>query len=214
MREATRAMAKARFGAADFRLRKAVPADGPVLAELLNAAGEGLPSYLWSQLAGPGEDPMEVGARRAAASSGGFSYRHAHIAMVGNELAGMLLGYALPDPYDDSELGDAPPVVRPLLELEAQVPGSWYINAVAALPQFRGRGVGTFLLNIAEFLARAAGSSVTSLIVAEDNAGAVRLYERLGYETLDRRPVHAYPGCHHAGDWLLMRKSFGGRATD
>lgn len=200
-------MAKARLGAADIRLRKAVPADGPVLAELLNAAGEGLPSYLWSQMAGPGEDPMEVGARRAAESKGGFSYRHAHVAMVGSELAGMLLGYTLPDPCDDSGLGDAPLLVRPLLELEALVPGSWYINAVAALPQFRGRGVGTFLMNIAEFLARAAGASATSLIVAEDNAGAVRLYQRLGYDTLDRRPAHACPGCHHVGDWLLMGKS-------
>lgn len=199
-------MAKARLGAADFRLRKAVPADGPVLAELLNAAGEGLPLYLWSLMAGPGEDPMDVGARRAAGNEGGFSYRHAHVAMVGSELAGMLLGYPLPDPYDDSALADAPPVVRPLLELEARVPGSWYVNAVAALPQYRGRGVGSFLMNIAEFLARAAGSSATSLIVAEDNAGAVRLYQRLGYEILDRRPVARYPGCHHAGDWLLMRK--------
>lgn len=201
-------MAKGKLGAADFRLRKAAPADGPVLAELLNAAGEGLPLYLWSLLAGPGEDPMAIGGRRAAGSEGGFSHRHAHVALVGEQVAGMLLGYPLPDPYDDSGLADAPPVVRPLLELEAQVPGSWYVNAVAALPQYRGRGVGTFLMNIAEFLARAAGTPATSLIVAEDNAGALRLYQRLGYEAIDRRPVTRFPGCHHAGDWVLMRKRF------
>ena len=199
-------MAKGRLGAADFRLRKAAPADGPLLAELLDAAGEGLPLYLWSLMAGPGEDSMLVGARRAAGSEGGFSHRHAHVAMVDERPAGMLLGYRLPDPYDTSGLADAPPVVRPLLELEARVPGSWYVNAVAALPHFRGRGVGTFLMNIAEFLARAAGASTTSLIVAEDNAGALRLYQRLGYEALDRRAVQPFPGCHHAGDWVLMRK--------
>ncbi|NGP53515.1 GNAT family N-acetyltransferase [Thioalkalivibrio sp. XN8] len=207
-------MAKSKLGAADFRLRKAAPADGPVLAELLNAAGEGLPLHLWSLMAGPGEDPMAVGARRAAGTEGGFSHRHAHVAMVDERVAGMLLGYPLPDPCDTSGLAAAPPVVRPLLELEARAPGSWYVNAVAALPQFRGRGVGTFLMNIAEFLARAAGAPATSLVVAEDNAGAMRLYQRLGYEVLDRRPVARFPGCHHTGDWLLMCKNLRRPATD
>jgi ribosomal protein S18 acetylase RimI-like enzyme len=187
-------------------LRKATPADGPVLAELLNAAGEGLPRYLWAQQAEPGEDPMAFGARRAAGTEGGFSHAHAHMSLVGGEVAGMLLGYLLPDPYDASGLAQAPATVRPLLELEARVPGSWYVNAVAVLPRFRGRGVGTFLMNIAEFLAHAAGGPATSLIVAAENAGAMRLYSRLGYEPLARRPVTPFPGCAHAGDWVLMLK--------
>jgi ribosomal protein S18 acetylase RimI-like enzyme len=189
-----------------FVLRKATPADGRALAELLDAAGEGLPRYLWSQRAGPGEDPIEVGARRAAGTEGGFSHVHAHMALAAGQVAGMLLGYRLPDPYDDSGLDEAPAVVRPLLELEARVPGSWYVNAVAAVPRFRGLGVGTFLMGIAELLARAAGASEVSLIVAADNSGARRLYQRLGYEVAARRPVVPFPDCHHEGDWILMRK--------
>jgi ribosomal protein S18 acetylase RimI-like enzyme len=192
-----------------FVLRKATPADGRILAELLDAAGEGLPRHLWSQRAEPGEDPMDVGARRAAGVEGGFSHVHAHMALASGEVAGMLLGYRLPEPYDESGLDEAPVTVRPLLELEARVPGSWYVNAVAALPRFRGHGVGTFLMGVAEFLARAAGATEVSLIVAEDNSGARRLYQRLGYEVAARRPVVPFPGCHHAGDWILMRKQAG-----
>lgn len=197
-----------------YSLRKATPADGRILAELLDAAGEGLPRYLWAQRAANGEDPLAFGARRAAGTEGGFSHLNAHIALAAGEVAGMLLGYALPDPYDDSELDQAPAVVRPLLELEAQVPGSWYVNAVAAVPRFRGHGVGTFLMDMAEFLARAAGAAATSLIVADSNAGAMRLYARLGYEPIARRPVAPYPGCHHAGDWILMRRPLGAREAD
>ena len=49
------------------------------LAHLINLAGEGIPHYLWSDMAEEGEDPMAVGARRAAREEGGFSYRNARV---------------------------------------------------------------------------------------------------------------------------------------
>lgn len=188
-----------------FVLRKATPEHAFALAELLDVAGEGLPRHLWAQRAALGEDPIAVGARRAAGTEGGFSHIHAYVALVSGEIAGMLLGYPLPDPHE-VDLEDAPPEVRPLLELEAQVPGSWYVNAVAAVPECRGSGVGTFLMKAAESLARQAESTSISLIVAEDNAGAVRLYRRLGYEAVARRRVVPFPGCAAGGDWVLMRR--------
>jgi hypothetical protein len=35
--------------------RQATPGDAPALAELVNLAGEGLPLYLWTSMAEPGE---------------------------------------------------------------------------------------------------------------------------------------------------------------
>ena len=49
--------------------RRATPDDAHALAELIDFAGEGLPSYLWQRMAEPGEDVWDVGgrgARRAA----------------------------------------------------------------------------------------------------------------------------------------------------
>jgi hypothetical protein len=46
--------------------RPAAIDDANVLAELINYAGEGMPLYLWSQMAEPGEAAWDVGRRRAA----------------------------------------------------------------------------------------------------------------------------------------------------
>jgi ribosomal protein S18 acetylase RimI-like enzyme len=188
-----------------FTIRKAVPAQSRVLAELMNTAGDGIPAYLWAGDAAPGEDAIDVGARRVARAEGNFSYANTHIVMATSQIAGMLLSYRLPDPCDPSP-GDAPEVVRPLLELESLVPGSWYVNAVAISPGYRGQGVGSRLLGLAEALARAAGATTLSLVVAEANSGAKRLYERLDYACIARRPIVPFPGAPHEGDWLLMTK--------
>jgi hypothetical protein len=46
--------------------RRATIDDAPVLAELVNYAGEGMPLYLWGKMAQPGETAWDVGRRRAA----------------------------------------------------------------------------------------------------------------------------------------------------
>ncbi len=187
-------------------IRKASVEDAARLAELMNAAGEGLPAYLWKRMADPGEDVMAVGARRVAKTEGGFSYTNADVAMIDNEMVGMLLGYRLPDPYDAGPLDELPSVVRQLIELEALVPGSWYINAIASEPAWRGQGVGTRLMQLAEHHAVQTHADTLSLIVADENAGARRLYWKLGYQDVARKPIVPFPGCGHAGDWVLMSK--------
>lgn len=187
-------------------VRKASLEEARELAELMNMAGEGIPAYLWAQQIESGEDVMAFGARRVAREDSGFSYTNAHVASVSGELAGMLLGYRLPDAFDAGELERCPDVVRPLLELEAEAPGAWYVNAVATVPAHRGQGVGTRLLRLAETLARDTGAASIALIVAEGNAAAVRLYDRLGYRTVARRGIVPYPGCTHTGQWMLMRR--------
>jgi len=121
-------------------------------------------------------------------------------------VAGMLLGYVLPDPYDVRDLEEYPDVVRPLVALEALVAGSWYINALAVTDRCRGQGIGRRLMSLAEELAELAAAPTLSLIVADENRIAVRLYERLGYKPIaHRRPV-PYPGSHVRGSWILMTK--------
>lgn len=192
--------------AARIKIRKGSPADAGLLAELMNAAGEGIPAYLWAQSAGPQADPIAYGARRVQRDEGAFSYANTHLAVIGDAPAGMLLSYHLPDPYELDAQADVPAIVRPALELEAHVPGSWYVNAVATGAPHRGRGVATALMRHAERLARKAGADRLSLIVAEQNAPARELYRRLGYAPVARRAVVAFPGFPHGGDWVLMGK--------
>jgi hypothetical protein len=87
---------------------------------LVDFAGKGLPPHLWSTLKSPGQSILEVGRERAARETGGFSYRNAIVAEVGGEVAACLVGYRLDDPYDLSGLEEIPPLVRPLVLLEAK----------------------------------------------------------------------------------------------
>jgi GNAT superfamily N-acetyltransferase len=60
----------------------------------------------------------------------------------------------------------------------------WFVDVVYVRPEARGRGVGTELLRAA---ADHVGSgAVIELEVLESNAGARRLYERVGYHTVER----------------------------
>ena len=59
-------------------IRPAALSDGPILAELVNYAGEGMPLYLWSKMAAPGESCAlrpRTRARRGAAAAGDDAVR-------------------------------------------------------------------------------------------------------------------------------------------
>jgi ribosomal protein S18 acetylase RimI-like enzyme len=187
--------------------RPARKADAASLAVLVDIAGEGMPAYMWSTLAAPGQSLLEVGRERAQREQGGFSYRNSMVAEVGGETAASLVGYRLDDPYDlDASLADTPDIVRPLVRLEAKAPGSWYVNVLATFPEFRRQGIAGRLLEIAEEKAREAGAPSLSVIVASWNAPAARLYTSAGYAGLARETALPFPGCPHQGDWLLMVK--------
>jgi ribosomal protein S18 acetylase RimI-like enzyme len=188
-------------------LRPARKDDAGALAQLIDMAGEGFGRFLWAQSAGPGETALDVGKRRAQREEGGFSYRNATVAELNGRVAGLLLGYRLDDPYDAGDLAALPEMVRPLVALEGEAPGSWYVNALATFPEYRKRRIGTRLLAEAERLAEETGAPALSLIVADQNEGAKRLYLRTGYRTVARRPVVTFPGFAHTGDWLLMTKA-------
>ena len=93
----------------------------------------------------------------------------------------------------------------PLEELERLAPGTWYVNVLAAYPRWRGRGLGTALLGLADRLAAEAGCHRgTSIVVADTNAGARRLYGRHGYRERARRAM-AKDGWDGPGaEWVLL----------
>lgn len=180
--------------------------DAEAMAELVNYAGEGLPLYLWSGLAEPGETAWDVGVKRAARDQGGFSYRNAVMIDAGGAAAGCLIGYAIADEVAPVP-ADIPAMFRPLLELENLAPGSWYVNVLAVMPQHRAKGFGSRLLAVADELGRAAGKRAMSVIVSDANAGARRLYERCGYAEVASRAM-VKEGWENDGDnWVLLTKA-------
>ena len=187
-------------------LRLATRKDARTLAELIEYAGHGIPGYLWSRSAKEGQPPIEVGIERVLREEANFSYRNAVVAEVDGAAAAMMLAYRLPE-QSDVNLDELPDLLRPLEELELMVPGTFYINALAAYPEYRGLGLGTRLLEAAQTLASEAGCRGLSLEVFDQNEGAVRLYERYGYREIARLPAVPHPSYPYDGDVVLMTRS-------
>jgi ribosomal protein S18 acetylase RimI-like enzyme len=99
-----------------------------------------------------------------------------------------------------------PPIVVPLQELEDLVPGTWYVNVLAAYPAHRGKGYGTALLGLAEQLARQTRRRGMSIVVADTNTGARRLYERCGYREVARRRMVKDGWEHPGSEFVLLTK--------
>ncbi len=70
-----------------------------------------------------------------------------------------------------------------VLALTAVRPATAHIPQVAVGKEFQGQGLGTAIMESAFSDLAQAGYQEVSLTVTDDNDGAVRLYERLGFET-------------------------------
>lgn len=186
--------------------RSAMPDDGDALAQLINFAGEGLPLYLWERMAEPGETAWDVGRRRARREVGAFSYRNAVVASTEQAVVACLIAYPIPPQPEPINYHDLPAMFVPLQELENLAPDTWYVNVLAAFPEYRGRGIGTHLLEIAEEAAAAAGHRGLSIIVSDANTSALRLYQRCGYRLIDKRPMVKEQWQNPGRDWLLLIK--------
>ncbi|MCV2873269.1 GNAT family N-acetyltransferase [Defluviimonas sp. WL0050] len=122
----------------------------------------------------------------------------------GDGIEAALLGYSMPlEPEPTDAFGD---VARPLIELENEALGTWYLNAIATFPEARGRGHATCLLGLAEGLAHEAGNTTISLITSDTNAEARRLYQRHGYRVTDSRPIVQGSWNGDGTEWLLFVK--------
>jgi len=183
--------------------RRATPDDAPALADLVDIAGEGLPSHPWAQMAEEGETAVHVGRRRARREAGSFSYRKAVVADPGPGVEAALAGYPSPDapePIPD----DLPAMFVPMQELENLACGTSYVNVLATYPECRGHGHGSRLPRIAQPLAMAAECRGPSIIVADTNLGAWRLYERSGFRPMASRRMLKEGGAGPGENFLLL----------
>jgi ribosomal protein S18 acetylase RimI-like enzyme len=182
-------------------LRAATPDDCADIARLFLISSDGLAAYIWSRMDMPGLSLEEIGRRRYAREGVAFSYQNCTVAEAGGRVIGMLHAFPMEQPDIPAEETD--PVLRPYSELEDY--GSLYISGIALYPEFRGRGLGTRLLQAATARAREAGLARLSLICFERNTRAMVLYRRHGFTEIDRRALVPHPALKYAdGDAILM----------
>ena len=116
-----------------------------------------------------------------------LSYRNTLVYELDGKIVGVLCGYP----------GAAEPIIdKPWQEVSSKYglcaddkvfidqetfPGEWYIDSIVTNPAYRGRQIGTKLLEASTQLAEEAGETILGLNCDEGNPQARKLYERMGF---------------------------------
>lgn len=184
--------------------RSATQEDCAHLVLFADMATRRLTSFLWGQMAAPGQSAFEVGRNVIRNVESHFThFSNWRVAEHQGETVGALNGYVIPEPTTSAL--PVPDIVVPLNELKNMVAGTWYISAIAIYPEQQGKGFGSQLLAEAERIARLAGYNHLTLLVGSFNTGAYQLYQRCGFTEWARRSFLPFPGSDE-GEWILMVK--------
>jgi ribosomal protein S18 acetylase RimI-like enzyme len=190
----------------NIAIRQASAADCPAIARAIAISSGGYAQIGWKewQRDYPGLDIVETGARMYARDEEPFTWRNCVIAGAG-ETVGVMLSYGIDVGHVSAEprLCDGAEIdVYWPARMEA--PDSWYICAMTVFEPWRGKGVGSRLLEHAFSQARQRRYPRLSLIAFEQNEGSVRLYQRNGFGIVERRRIVPHPDLQDTGEALLM----------
>ena len=186
-------------------IRKATPEDASLLLRIVDMASDGIVPALWAETAPEGADGAAIGHALVAAEDGEFSYRNGLVAERDGAKVGGLIGHRLPM-RPQPIAPDLPEAFVGIEEMTRLVPGYWYINFMAVLPENQGQGLGTALLKEAERQARHSASPALALIVVASNERAIRVYQRAGYVERERCPFDLSELGVKATEAVLMTK--------
>ena len=192
------------------KFRDGLESDATSLALLLDAAGRRIPAYFWSLYAAEGQSFFEFGRENIRTNVEGKSYyKNWQIAKLDNELLGAFFGFQVPDPYPEINYDEEQEWEIPFLELEKSAAGSWLLQAISVLPEYREQGHAHALLSKAEEVAKDNGANKITLQVEEVNKIALKTYTTNGYKELARRELIPFPFSQDTGDIILMEKNLG-----
>ena len=190
-----------------LQFRTAIEDDCTELTLVRDIAGRRMPSYLWGQEVKQGQSFFEYGRDKIRTDTNyDAHFRNWRVAELQSKFVGAFFGFLVADPYPDIDLDAVPECFRPCVELERVARGCWLLQAIAILPEYRGRGLARQLLGNAESVAKDAGANRIALQVEEVNEVAFKTYQRNGYVEVDRRPYVHFPGSEDTGEVVLMWK--------
>ena len=180
--------------------RPAVRADAREIARLFQISSEGCADYIWSTIAQPGEELLEVGASRYARDGVNFSYQNCLIAEAEEQVIGMMHSYVMRD--DPEAVPETDPVLAAYAGME--VPDTLYISSLALHEGWRNLGLGQQFLAYARERCRELELGGLSLIDYAANTGALRFYQRHGFQIVKTCQITPHPLIRVTGEAYLM----------
>ena len=185
-------------------IRRAERRDAAELAVLVDLSSHGLASWLWygAVLDGTTQTALEHGRNLMRDDDERAGWKDASLAQVDDEIAGVVIGHAVEPSFADEEAPHR--VFEPILILQKQAIGHWFIDSVGVYSHHRGRGIGRQLVDYE--IARA-GARPVSLITDSDNEVALGLYKSRGFEEIARHPSVPLDENSKKHDWVLLTRS-------
>lgn len=186
-------------------IRPATCADVEVGTQLLYMTMGRLANYLFGS--DTRSNAENVLAQLFVKDANRFSHQFADVAIVNGMVVGLLLAYSgskmesMKFPMGRQLLGicGLPGLLRflrrsfPLMGVKEAQADEYFINNLAVLPGFQGKGIGILLLDWGVSKANKLGLTKCSLSVEIGNKPARSLYEHLGYrivDTFEIEPLH------------------------
>ncbi|KQV27981.1 acetyltransferase [Rhizobium sp. Root1203] len=184
-------------------LRPAVREDAAELAVLVDIASHGFASWLWlTDLGnGGGDTPLELGRRKMRRDEGRGAWGDAVIAEAYGEIAGAAIGYGLGEGIRDIQPDH--PALKPVIDLQKMVIGSWFIETLAVYSHLRGIGIASRIL---EDQIERAGKLPVSLITAGYNEAALTLYGKNGFSETARIDAVSFFESSRKHEWVLFTR--------
>ncbi|WP_322885409.1 GNAT family N-acetyltransferase [Sinorhizobium medicae] len=185
-------------------LRPAKRSEAAELAILIDIASHGFASWLWygGVLNKSAETALEHGRNLLRRDDEPGAWQDAVVAEIGGEIAGLSVSYGI----DASTLTLEPkhPVLAPLIHLQRQVVGHWFIDSLGVYRHHRGKGMGRALLQ--NEISRA-GQAPVSLITESHNETAQALYRMNGFEEVARAAAVPLFEDSRKHDWVLFTRN-------
>lgn len=186
----------------EIEFRPALRTDALAIARLFRISSEGASDYIWSQLAEPGQDLLEVGTARYEREGVDFSYQNCVVAQAHGQVIGMMHSYVTH--HDPLAAPVTDPVLAPYADME--IADTLYISSLALHEGWRNQGLGVRFLELAQQRADRMGLGGLSLIDYAANTGARRFYERHGFGIVKTCQVVPHPMIRVTGDAYLMHR--------
>jgi len=199
--------------------RAASPQDAPCAAELIASTMDSFGEALFGL--GDRQTLLRALASLFEHKGNRFSHEYTSLVEVGGQTAGLLLAFpgrrltaasikmvrALPEIYGWRQTLQLLWLALPAASMHEASADEFYIAHLATAPEFRRMGIGKYLLQTADKLARAKGLPKLSLIVKPDNQPAVHLYLTTGFETVAyiRTPRMAH-SLHSSGHNRMVKQ--------
>ena len=177
------------------------------LAELINIASDGVVEYLFHDLV-HGMTPVQVVAHNLENDNYPHSYRSAVVAAEETDVIGMALSY----PSSYHKITDEMRSFFPVDRLERlshfyslRIENSWFLDALCVIESHRKGGIGKKLISLTKEKAVENGYNALRLIVFANNALAIPVYERTGFEVVHKVELKGNEFIKHNDGCFLMK---------